>query len=93
MVESIVFPSASIVRSYEPVSIETRSGMIYNGLVKQETADQIELVTGPDRTERISRSNIEEIRPSKISVMPAGLDKLLSRQELADLVEFLQTCK
>jgi putative heme-binding domain-containing protein len=93
LVESIVFPSASIVRSYEPVSIETRSGMIYNGLVKQETADQIELVTGPDRTERIPRSDIEEIRPSKISVMPAGLDKLLSRQELADLVEFLQTCK
>jgi putative heme-binding domain-containing protein len=93
LVESIVFPSASIVRSYEPVSIETRSGMIYNGLVKQETAEQVELITGPDRTERILRSDIEETRPSKISVMPAGLDKQLSRQELADLVEFLQTCK
>ena len=29
----------------------------------------------------------------KVSVMPAGLDKILSRQELADLVEFLQTCR
>jgi putative membrane-bound dehydrogenase-like protein len=93
LVESIVFPSASIVRSYEPVSIETRSGMIYNGLVKQETAEQVELITGTDRTERILRSDIEETRPSRISVMPAGLDKQLSRQELADLVEFLQTCK
>ena len=37
LLESIVLPSASIVRSYEPILVETRSGMIYNGLVKQET--------------------------------------------------------
>jgi putative heme-binding domain-containing protein len=93
LVESIVFPSASIVRSYEPVMIETRSGMVYNGLIKQETADQVELVTGPDRTVRIAKSDIEETRPSKTSVMPAGMDQILTRQELADLVEFLETCK
>ncbi|HEY2147952.1 MAG TPA: hypothetical protein VGH32_08445, partial [Pirellulales bacterium] len=93
LVESIVFPSASIVRSYEPVMIETRSGMVYNGLIKQETADQVELVTGPDRMVRIAKSDIEETRPSKTSVMPAGMDQILTRQELADLVEFLQTCK
>jgi putative membrane-bound dehydrogenase-like protein len=93
LVESIVFPSASIVRSYEPVMIETRSGMVYNGLIKQETADQVELVTGPERMVRITKSDIEETRPSKISVMPAGMDQILTRQELADLVEFLQTCK
>ena len=49
--------------------------MVYNGLIKQETADQMELVTGPDRTVRIAKSDIEETRPSKIYVMPAGLDK------------------
>ncbi|HKD36109.1 MAG TPA: hypothetical protein VKB78_04890, partial [Pirellulales bacterium] len=93
LVESIVFPSASIVRSYEPVIVETRSGMIYNGIIKQETADQIELVTGPDRMVRIAKSEIEETRPSKTSVMPAGIDQILTRQQLADLIEFLQTCK
>lgn len=93
LVESIIFPSASIVRSYEPIVVETRSGQLYNGLIKQESAHEIELVTGPDRTQRVARDEIEEIRPSKISVMPAGLDKILSQQELADLVEFLQTCR
>ncbi len=93
LVESIVFPSASIVRSYEPVIVETKAGQVYNGLIKEETAGQIGLVIGPDRMQRISRDEIEEIRPSKVSVMPAGLEKILSRQELADLVEFLQTCR
>ena len=93
LLESIVFPSASIVRSYESVIVRNRSGIIYNGLIKQETSDQVELVTGPDRTVRISRTDIEEILPSKISLMPAGFDRILSRQELSDLIAFLETCK
>jgi hypothetical protein len=28
-----------------------------------------------------------------VSIMPAGLDKTLTRQELADLVAFLRACK
>jgi putative membrane-bound dehydrogenase-like protein len=93
LLESIVFPSASIVRSYEPVVVQDRSGISYNGLIKQETPDRIELVTGPDRAMWLARSDIEEIRPSKISVMPAGFAEVLSRRELADLLAFLQTCK
>ena len=37
--------------------------------------------------------DIEEMRPSKVSIMPAGLDKVLTSQELADLVAFLKACK
>jgi hypothetical protein len=33
------------------------------------------------------------MQPGKVSVMPAGLDKQLSLQELSDLVEFLRNCK
>jgi hypothetical protein len=42
---------------------------------------------------RIRRRDIERIEPSRVSIMPAGLDKVLSRQELADLVAFLRACK
>ena len=34
-----------------------------------------------------------EVQPGKVSIMPAGLDKQLSPQELADLVAFLKGCK
>ena len=33
------------------------------------------------------------MRPSTVSVMPAGLDQQLTPQELADLVAFLKACR
>lgn len=47
LLESIVFPSLSFVRSYEPVTIVTTEGKVHNGLVRLETTDEITLATGP----------------------------------------------
>jgi putative heme-binding domain-containing protein len=93
LLESIVFPSASIVRSYEPVVVETRSGKTHNGLIKSETPEEVELVVGAEQTVRIPRKDIEDIQPSKVSVMPAGIEKVLTPQELADLLAFLMSRK
>jgi putative membrane-bound dehydrogenase-like protein len=93
LLESIVFPSASIVRSYEPVLVATKDGKFHNGLIRKETPEEIVLATGPNQEMRIARKDIEDIQPSKISVMPAGLDQQLSTRELADLVAFLKACK
>jgi hypothetical protein len=38
---------------------------------------------------RLARRDIEEMAPSTESLMPAGLEKTMSRQELRDLLEFL----
>jgi putative heme-binding domain-containing protein len=46
LLESIVFPSASLVRSYEPVLILTKSGKPHNGLIRKETPDEVVLATG-----------------------------------------------
>jgi putative heme-binding domain-containing protein len=93
LLESIVFPSASLVRSYEPVLVTTRSGKTYNGLVRKDTPDEVVLATGADQEVRIARGDIEEVQPSQVSVMPAGLDRQLTPGELADLVAFLRACQ
>ena len=93
LLEAIVFPSASFVRSFEPVAVATNDGKVFNGLLRGETADELILATGVNQEARISRRDIEEMRPSTVSVMPAGLDQQLSPQELADLVAFLKACK
>jgi putative membrane-bound dehydrogenase-like protein len=93
LLESIVFPSASIVRSYEPVLVATKDGKFHNGLIRKDTPEEIVLATGPNQEERIARKDIEDIQPSNISVMPAGLDQQLSARDLADLVAFLKACK
>ncbi|HLJ12009.1 MAG TPA: PVC-type heme-binding CxxCH protein [Planctomycetaceae bacterium] len=93
LLEAIVFPSASFVRSFEPVAIVTKSGKTYNGLVKSDLLDEIVLATGPKEEARIARDDIEEMRPSNVSVMPSGLDQQLSPQDLADLIAFLRAAK
>jgi putative heme-binding domain-containing protein len=93
LLESIVFPSASFVRGYEPILVATKDGKSHNGLLRKDAPDEILLVIAADKEERIPRSEIEAIEPSKVSVMPAGLDQQLTVQELADLVAFLKACK
>jgi putative heme-binding domain-containing protein len=93
LLESVVFPSSSIVRGYEPYTIVTREGRVYSGIITRETADAIHLVAA-DRTEtRLPRSAVETIERSQVSIMPQGLDAQLSRQDLADLLAYLQSLR
>jgi putative membrane-bound dehydrogenase-like protein len=93
ILESIVFPSASFVQGFEPYTATTNSGERYDGLLRRDDSDGILLVTGPDQEVKIPRSDVKELRPGIVSVMPAGLDQQLSPQELADLVAFLKAAK
>jgi putative heme-binding domain-containing protein len=93
LLEAIVYPSASFIRSFEPVVVATADGKVQNGLLRNETSEEILLVTGANQEVRIPRADIEEIRPSTVSIMPAGLDQQLTPKELADLVAFLKACR
>ena len=90
LLESIIAPSASFVRSYEPVTVTLTSGKLVSGLPKGETASEIRLQTGADTLEVIPRGQVEEMSPGLVSLMPAGIDKQITTQELADLIAFLQ---
>jgi len=93
LLESIVYPSASFVRSYEPMIVVTKSGDEYSGVLRRDTPDEVMLATGPNAETRIARADIAGMRPGTVSVMPSGLDEQLTRQELADLVTFLKGTK
>jgi putative heme-binding domain-containing protein len=93
LLESIVFPSASFVRSYEPVQVVTKAGKVHNGLVRQDQPDEIVLTTGADTEVRVARDDIESVQPGTVSIMPSGLDQQLSPQELSDLITFLKACR
>ena len=90
LLESVLFPSLSFVRSYEPMQIVTQDGKTINGVIRDENSQ--EYTSPPVRTKivRLPRAEVEQIQPSTVSIMPAGLDKQLTVQELADLVAFLK---
>jgi putative membrane-bound dehydrogenase-like protein len=93
LLEAIVYPSLSFVRSYEPVVVATKDGRTLSGLVRKDSSDELILNVAANQDVRVARDEIEEIRPGTVSLMPAGLDAQISRQELADLVAFLRSRK
>jgi putative membrane-bound dehydrogenase-like protein len=93
LLESVVFPSATFARGYESYAVVTDSGQIYTGILSRETADAVYLRTAQREEIRIGRKSIEQMAPSKLSIMPQGFDKLLTPDELRDLFAFLQTLR
>jgi putative heme-binding domain-containing protein len=90
LLESILFPSLTFVRNYEPVTIVTDDGLVLNGVVREETDDFFTLQLDAQKSVQISKSTIEERQAGTISIMPAGLEKQLTPQDLADLVKYLK---
>jgi putative heme-binding domain-containing protein len=69
LLESIVFPNASFVRSYEPVRVVTTDERTFNGVLKKDAPDEIVVVVAADKEERIARADVASITPSSVSLM------------------------
>jgi putative heme-binding domain-containing protein len=93
LLESILYPSLSFVRSYEPVLIVTVDGRTVNGNVIEETAEEYVVATDADHQVRVRREDVDEMHPSTVSTMPSGLEQQLTTQQLADLVTFLKSAR
>ncbi len=91
--ESIVFPSAGISHNYEAWTIVLNNGTTQTGLLVSEDGEKLSL-KGIDAIVRtIAIQDIDERQKNTISLMPADLAKLLSQEEMADVVEYLITLK
>ncbi|MFN9592246.1 MAG: hypothetical protein ACK56G_06010, partial [Pirellulaceae bacterium] len=93
LLEAILYPSARLEQGYRTVRVLTTEGQAYQGLPVRQDSQAIELLLQVDRSVVIEAEEIETIQPGELSVMPAGIDRLLSPQQLADLLELLQQAK
>ncbi len=93
LLEAIVFPSASIARYHEVVSVATKSGKVISGLLVKETVDKMFLSSAESVVKPVAFQDIDSARYSNVSLMPEGMDKLLKPEEIADLVAYLKNSK
>ena len=93
LLESVVYPSASFARGYEPVIVKTRTATSNPASSPARPPTRSTSTTPSGVETRIGRSDIADLRPSPVSIMPEGLDAQLSRENLADLLAFLQSLK
>jgi putative membrane-bound dehydrogenase-like protein len=93
MFESIVFPSAGISHNYESWTIVLANGTSATGIIVSEDDGKLSLRGNDALVRTFDKKEIEERSKNKISLMPADLAKLLSQEEMADIVEYLGTLK
>jgi putative heme-binding domain-containing protein len=83
-------PSFTINPDYIGHVIALKDGRVLTGVV-QPDGDHLLLGDEKGTLTRIAKSDIEEMSPSKNSIMPRGLIERLSESELKDLMTYLLT--
>ncbi len=93
LLEAIVFPSASFVRSYEPMLVRTDDGRNVAGIPIRQSADEIVLATAPQQEIALPRGEIVAMQPGQASLMPQGIGAILNKQDIADLLAYLKSSR
>jgi putative heme-binding domain-containing protein len=90
MLLSIVHPSAEIREGYDSYLVLTTDGRALTGTLAEQDAQTVALRSPDDSLITIPRDEIDEMTIPKQSIMPNGLLKSYSDQELRDLFAYLR---
>jgi putative heme-binding domain-containing protein len=95
LVESIIWPERQIKEGYAATRITTNTGNVFQGyLVRNNKPNGFIKLREPSSGEiRSIPGNKIVDRSESISLMPKGLTRLLSPEELRDLVKYLLECR
>lgn len=88
---SIVDPNRDVSNRYQVTTVQTKSGKSFSGLAAYESVDGVLLRDSQLNTIRIEASDIDSKAKQKLSLMPAGLLKDATDQQLADLNAYMQS--
>ena len=86
----ILDPNAKVEPQFTAYIIVTTDGRTLSGLMVSDSAEAVVLKMAEGKLQTVGRSEIDEIRASAISLMPEGVEKDVTVQNMADLLEFLK---
>jgi putative heme-binding domain-containing protein len=90
LLEAIVLPSASISRYHETVNVVTHDGKVISGLLVKEDVSTMFLASAEGAMQAVAYADIDRARYSNVSLMPEGYGKILTPNEIADIVAYLK---
>jgi putative membrane-bound dehydrogenase-like protein len=86
----ILNPNQAIDGNYINYTVLLKDGRIVSGVIASETPAALVLKRAENQTDTVLRADIEALRSSGQSLMPEGLEKTISLQDMADLIAFLK---
>ncbi len=86
---AILDPNRAIESKFVSYAAQTTDGLTHTGMLAEESGASITLLGQEEKREVIPRSEIEACESTGKSLMPEGLEKDLSKQDLADVMAFV----
>jgi len=93
LLQQVLEPSSEIHEKYRNYQFFLDDGRIVSGVITKEEPDAYHVVANlltPDAVTVVPKKRVEEKVASKVSPMPEGLANVLSKQEILDLLAFLE---
>ena len=90
LLSDIIDPNREVAPDFATLSVATRRGQVFAGLLAEETATTLKLRRAEGVEDTLLRSEIDELRSTGKSLMPEGLEQNINLQEMADLIAFLR---
>ncbi len=87
----ILDPNRRVDPQFTDYVMVTSDGRTFNGLLVSETMDAVVLRQPEAILQTVQRREIEELRSTNRSLMPEGIEKDVTVQQMADLLEFLKS--
>jgi putative heme-binding domain-containing protein len=94
LLRHILEPSWEIHPNYKVMQYMLEDGRTVSGVVAKEEDNSVRIITNlltPDRMTTIAKKDIEESKVSTLSAMPTGLIDVLTKEEILDLLHYLES--
>jgi len=89
LLTNIIDPSRSVEGNFRVYMLVTTDGIVMNGMLASESRTSIELIDTEAKRHSLPREDVEELVASNKSLMPEGFEKLVTQEEITNLLEFL----
>jgi putative heme-binding domain-containing protein len=93
LLAQILDPSSQIHEKYQNTQFILTDGRVISGVIVKEEPAEFHVMTNlltPEAITRITKSDIDQRVASKISPMPPGMANVLTKQEVVDLISYLE---
>ena len=91
LLTAILDPNRAVEAKFLSFTAVTQSGKTYAGMLLAETGSSLTLIGADGKSQIIRRTELETLAGSNRSLMPEGFEKDLTKQDLADLIRFVQS--
>jgi len=82
-------PNARINPGFAAFTVTLRDGAEATGIARAEGRDHLKLIGVDGKSMSLPRSEIQDLTPNRVSLMPSGLLEGLDESQIADLLAFL----